>query len=267
MGFQFAGADRVERVEAISRVGYAAHGVIYFLVGWFAVRASLDLGSPTDTQGALDRLVGGPFGWAMLGALALGLLCYAVCGLVEALFDLHEEGDRPRGLASRSGRLISALIHFGLAGYAAALAVGLTVSGGSAQGWTAWLMAKPYGPMMIVGVGAVVFAIAVIQARIAWTDGFMDNLVIDDDMRGFARLVGRAGYYARAVVMLLVCVFMVSAGWTADASQAGGLAEALRGLQRQPYGPAMLAVVAVGLVMFGVSSFVQAAYRRVTGDF
>ena len=89
--------ERVRRVEAFSRVGYAAHGVVYFLVGWFAVRASLDLGSPTDTKGALHSLVGGPFGWAVLGAMALGLLCYAVCSFVETLFDLHEEGDRARG--------------------------------------------------------------------------------------------------------------------------------------------------------------------------
>ncbi|MFX4223817.1 MAG: DUF1206 domain-containing protein [Thalassobaculum sp.] len=258
--------DRVRRVEAFSRVGYAAHGVVYFLVGWFAVRASLDLGSPTDTKGALHSLVGGPFGWAALGGMALGLLCYAVCSFVEALFDLHEEGDRARGLASRSGRLISAAIHFGLAAYAAALAVGLTLSGGSAKGWTAWLLSQPYGPWLVMGVGTVVLAIALVQARIAWTAGFMENLVIAGEMRRLAKFVGSAGYYARAAVMLLVCVFLLSAGWTVDPSQAGGLAEALTQLQRQPYGPAMLGIVAIGLVMFGVSSFVQAAYRRVTGE-
>lgn len=257
--------DRVRRLEAASRIGFAAHGVVYLLIGWFAVRAALSIGSPTDAKGALHSLVGGPFGWALLGIMALGLLCYALCGVAEALFDLHEQGGSPRGLAIRSGRFISALIHFGLAVYAAALAIGLTISGGSAKGWTAWLMAQPYGPWMVMGVGGVVLIVAVLQARIAWTASFMEQLVISGDMRRLAETIGRTGYVARATVLALTCVFLVSAGWNVDSSQAGGLADALRQLQQQPYGPWMLGVVAIGLLMFGVSSFVEAAYRRLTG--
>ncbi|MDF1794408.1 MAG: DUF1206 domain-containing protein [Thalassobaculaceae bacterium] len=259
--------DRVRRLEAFSRIGFAAHGAVYLLVGWFAVRAALSIGSPTDARGALDSLVGGPFGWALLGVMALGLLCYALCGVAEAVFDLHEQGDTARGLAVRSGRIISALIHLALAVYAGALAVGLTLSGGSAKGWTAWLMSQPYGPWLVMAVGVGVFVVAMLQVRIAWTATFMEQLVISGDMRWLAEAIGRTGYLARATVLTLTCIFLLSAGWNVDSSQAGGLADALRQLQRQPYGPWMLGVVSVGLVMFGVSSFVEAAYRRLTGAF
>lgn len=258
--------DRVYRLETFGRIGFAAHGVVYLLVGWFAMRSALGVGVPTDTKGALHSLVGGPFGWAMLGAMALGLLCYGLFRMVEAVLDLNDIGNDARGLVMRSARIVSAVIHIGLAIYAAALAIGLTMSGGDMKGWTAWLMRQPYGPWMVMAVGAVVFGVALGQAKAAWTANFMDDLAISGESHGTAKTVGRAGYAARAIVLTLVAVFLVSAGWNTDPSQAGGLAEALRELQKQPSGPWLLGVVAVGLLMFGLSSFVEAAHRRITDE-
>lgn len=258
--------DRVYRLETFGRIGFAAHGVVYLLVGWFAVRSALGLGSPTDTKGALHSLVGGPFGWAMLGAMALGLLCYALFRLVEAVLDLNESGDDARGMAKRTGLIVSAVIHIGLAIYAGALAIGLTMSGGGMKGWTVWLMRQPYGPWMVIAAGVIVFCVALFQAKAAWTANFMNDLAISGDKHSTAKAVGRAGYIARAFVLALVAVFLVSAGWNIDPSKAGGLADALQELQKQPYGPGILGVVAVGLLMFGLSSFVEAAYRRITDD-
>ena len=258
--------DRVYRLETFGRVGFAAHGIVYLLVGWFAIRSALGLGSPTDTKGALHSLVGGPFGWAMLGAMALGLLSYALFRLVEAVLDLNDNGDDFRGLVARFGRIVSSVIHIGLAIYAGALAIGLTMSGGGTKGWTAWLMQQPYGPWAVMAAGVVVLGVALFQAKAAWTAHFMDNLAISGDKRRTAEVVGRAGRAARAFAFALVAVFLISAGWTVDASQAGGLAQALRELQKQPYGPWLLGVVAVGFVLFGLSSFVEAAYRRITDE-
>ena len=249
--------DRVYRLETFGRIGFAAHGVVYLLVGWFAIRSALGLGVPTDTKGALHSLVGGPFGWAMLGAMALGLLFYGLFRLVEAILDLNDIGDDARGMVVRTGRIVGAVIHIGLAIYAAALAIGLTLSGGDMNGWTAWLMRQPYGPWMVMAIGAVVFGVALAQAKSAWTADFMDDLTISGETHATAEAVGRAGYAARAFVLTLVAVFLVSAGWNTDPSQAGGLAEALRELQKQPYGPWLLGIVAVGLLMFGLSSFVE----------
>lgn len=258
--------DRVYRLETFGRIGFAAHGIVYLLVGWFAVRSAMGLGSPTDTKGALHSLVGGPFGWAMLGAMALGLLSYALFRLVEALLDLNDHGRDARGMLARLGRIVSALIHIGLAGYAAALAIGMTMSGGGMKGWTAWLMQQPYGPWMVMAAGAIVFGVAVFQAKSAWSADFMDDLSISGDKRKTAKVVGCAGRAARAFAFALVAVFLVSAGWNVDASKAGGLADALRELQQQPYGPWLLGVVAVGFVLFGLSSFVEAAYRRIADE-
>ena len=258
--------DRVYRLETFGRIGFAAHGVVYLLVGWFAIRSALGLGSPTDTKGALQSLVGGPFGWAMLGAMGLGLLSYALFRLVEAVLDLEDKGDDLKGMVARLGRIVSAVIHIGLAIYAGALAIGLTMSGGGTKGWTAWLMQQPYGPWMVMAAGGIVFGVALFQAKSAWTASFMDDLAISGDKRKTAKIFGCAGRAARAFAFTLVAVFLVSAGWNVDASQAGGLAAALKELQQQPYGPWLLGVVAVGFVLFGLSSFVEAAYRRITDE-
>lgn len=258
--------DRVYRLETFGRIGFAAHGVVYLLIGWFAGRSALGLGAPTDSKGALHSLVGGPLGWAMLGAMAVGLLCYGLFRMVEAVLDLNNIGNDARAMVARTGRIVGAGIHVGLAVYAAALAIGLTMSGGDMNGWTAWLMRQPYGPWVVIAIGAVVFGVALAQAKAAWTANFMNDLTITGDSHSAAEAVGRAGYSARAFVLSLVAMFLVSAGWNTNPSQAGGLAEALQELQKQPYGPWLLGIVAIGLLMFGLSSFIEAAYRRITDE-
>ena len=48
-----------------------------------------------------------------------------------------------------------------------------------------------------------------------------------------------------------------------NSSHARGLAGALKSLQQQPYGWALLGATALGLFAFGAFQFVTAAYRRI----
>ena len=68
------------------------------------------------------------------------------------------------------------------------------------------------------------------------------------------------------MVYLLIGGFMAQAALQADPSEAGGLDEALGTIQSQPYGPWLLALVAVGLVMYGVYCGLNAAYREYRGQ-
>ena len=45
--------------------------------------------------------------------------------------------------------------------------------------------------------------------------------------------------------------------------EAGGTGQALRTLRDQPYGPWLLSLVAAGLILFGIFSFVEARFRRI----
>jgi hypothetical protein len=66
------------------------------------------------------------------------------------------------------------------------------------------------------------------------------------------------------VVFLVVGIWVVLAAWHARPSEARTPAGALESLREQPYGTALLVVVAVGLGAFGLFEIVKARYRRIT---
>ncbi|MGQ9364865.1 DUF1206 domain-containing protein [Azospirillum sp. ST 5-10] len=262
------GLARFRGVEGLARLGYAARGLVYLVVGWFAVLAAEGRGSPTDTKGALVKLLTQPMGAVLLGVVALGLAAYALWRIAEAALDVDGRGREPKALATRAAHVASGLLHLSLA----AAAVGLLATGhvgngdSSARDWTAWLMAWPLGRWLVAAVGVAVIAAAFAHFARAWTAGFCRHLTVSGHARRIVEPLGRAGYAARGVVFTLVGLFFLTAAWQADASESGGLRQALRTLQDQPYGPSLLLVVAAGLVAFGLFGFVQAAYRRIDVD-
>jgi hypothetical protein len=62
---------------------------------------------------------------------------------------------------------------------------------------------------------------------------------------------------------MLVGAFLIVAAVHADPAQAHGMGGALAALRRQPYGSALLALLAIGLMTSGLFDFVQALYRRI----
>ena len=61
--------------ELAARLGYAARGVVYLIIGAFAVVAALSSGDrPTGKKGALQALLDEPFGEVLLGIVASGSL-------------------------------------------------------------------------------------------------------------------------------------------------------------------------------------------------
>jgi hypothetical protein len=66
----------------------------------------------------------------------------------------------------------------------------------------------------------------------------------------------------RAVAFAAVGWFVIKAAVEFDASEPLGLDESLRALQGEPYGPIVIVVVGVGLVLFALFSFGEARYRE-----
>jgi amino acid permease len=82
-------------------------------------------------------------------------------------------------------------------------------------------------------------------------------------LRRWAVNLGRLGYAALAVVFTIVGIFLIVAALQYNPSEAKGLDTALLELLRQPFGPLLLAIVAIGLFCYGIYSLVEARYRRV----
>jgi len=82
-------------------------------------------------------------------------------------------------------------------------------------------------------------------------------------MRQAVGWLGRIGGIARGIVSATAGVFLVVAAVTAQPGQAKGIDSSLRALAATPGGRWLLALVAAGLVMFGLYSCCEARWRRV----
>ena len=77
--------DKSEKFRWLVRLGYAARGVVYVVIGVLAVKLALgDGGKTTDQQGALGTIAQQPFGKVLLTLVAVGLLGYAAWRLLRA---------------------------------------------------------------------------------------------------------------------------------------------------------------------------------------
>lgn len=268
MPLHIPGVKSQNTLEVMARLGHAARGVVYCLVGGLALLAAISSSGQTGgSASALRTLVGHPFGRVLLVAIAIGLAFFAAWRALEAITDADRCGSEWKGLATRAAHLMSGCIYIGLAVSTLGLALGWGSGGGGEDGaakdWTAWLMAKPLGHWLVGLVGLGVAAIGVVFALKAWRGNVTKGLKCSAEAEKWAIPMGRVGFGARGLVFLIIGGFMVAAAIHSRASEARGLGGALEALAAQPFGWILLALTAAGLFAFGAFGIVEALYRHI----
>jgi hypothetical protein len=256
--------------EPAARVGHAAKGVVYVMVGALAVRAAVGWGGrATDTRGALRALgQADMLGGLVLAVVAVGLAAYVFWRLAQGALDLDGKGGDARGLVVRAGYVGSGLAYGGLALTAAGLALGAGAGGGgdNVRTWTAHALADPDRWWLVAAAGVAVLGGAAYQLYKAWSAKFLDRLRLSSlpsEHRLWVRRLGRIGLVARGVTFAVIGWFLVRAGLHVNAGEARGLGGALRYLRAQDYGPWLLGGIGVGFVAYGIFSMVEGRYRRI----
>ena len=259
-------ADR-NRLELLARLGYAARGAVSLIVGVLALlAASGHGGGATGSKGALRAIFSQPLGDVLIAAVALGLFGFALWRALQSILDADGLGTGSKAVAARTGQAVSAIVYVGLGVFALSLLLGRGQGGGgesSAEDWTAWLLAQPFGRWLVGAVGLAVAGAALGMASKAWTASFKRHLACGAGAARWVVPLGRAGYAARAAVLLVIGGFLVVAAYQSDPSEARGLGGALLALQAQPFGRALFGLVALGLAAFGAFEFAEARYRRI----
>jgi Domain of Unknown Function (DUF1206) len=253
----------------LGRLGFAAKGVVYVLIGVVAARVALGVGgATTDSQGALQHIVEMPFGNLLLLVIALGLAGYTLWRIVQALLDTEHKGTELKGLWARGAYLISAVVYGTLTLTAARMLMDGASAGsgeGKAQDWTARLIEQPFGPWLVAVVGLCLLSSAGFQLIRAATADFRKRLQIgamSAREQDFAIAAGRFGHVARGITFGIMGLFLMLAAFRQEPGEAKGLAGALNTLAEQPFGPQLLGIVAAGLVLYGLYMFVESRYRR-----
>lgn len=258
----------------LARLGYAAKGVVYLIIGGLAAKlADGKGGAATDQKGALQTIYDQPFGRFLLAVVAIGLIAFALWSFIQAIFDTEGAGRRAKGAVKRIGYAAVGLGYLVTAIGAFSLVAG-SGSGGqnstaSTQDWTARLLKLPFGVALVALVGLIVLGVALYLFSKAYNGKFQYRLNmarVSAQVRRFLVFLGRFGYGALGVVFTIVGIFMIVAAMQFNPQKAKGLDTSLKELLHLPFGPLLLGIVALGLVAYGAYSFVEARYRRLGRD-
>ncbi len=250
------------RLVLLTRLGFAARGLLYIVIAFLI----LSTGRTEDPAGALAYLAQGG-GRLLMIVVTAGLIGYGLWRLADAAFDIERHGNDGKGAAERVGAGASGLIHLVLAWQAIRILRGGELTGGDgATEGAATALSLPGGGMLLMAAGAILAAIGLFQLVKAAKGSFLEHLEPAIAQKPWAKWSGRLGYAARGIVFLISGFFLVGAGSSEQASQAGGMAAALSWLSN-PWD----IIVAIGLLAFGIFSLIEARYRVLhqmpTGDF
>jgi hypothetical protein len=255
-------------IAALARFGMAAKGAVYLTVGVLAARTALaGRGRVADKEEALVEIVRQPMGRALLLAIAIGLLGYALWRVAEGLLDPERRGSDARGLAMRAGYVLSGVIYGGLAVSAAKLfAWGQKPHGGASQSreLSREILELPFGAWLLGAAALGVVIYGVVEVVRGLRGSFREHLTRGMTARHaeWAVRIGRLGHVARGVVFAVIGGFGIAAARAADERHVQGLAGALRALARTG-GGWVLGLVGVGLAAYGVYMFFEARFRRI----
>lgn len=253
-------------LETYARVGFAAKGVVYLILGSLAWRAAAGTGGRiTSPRGAVAWLGGDDLGQVTIAVLAIGLAGYAIWRLLEAFLDVNDRGRDLKGLRARTVYALSGAVYALLALDAIRLATAVPLSEDNGAAFESLVGdAATSGLGRAAGVILIVYAID--QLRDAVSGQLSERLHLSSVSREIGRWVlvlSRAGIAARAVVFIVAGLLLVGAFGAPSDPVDTDTSDSLRLLAALPYGRWTLPGIAAGLMAYGIYQVLHARYRRI----
>lgn len=247
--------------------GHLSKGLVYVTVGGLALATVIGQvrGGPEGPQQIVRYLQNETGGTVILIALALGLFAYCAWRWYKAITDEGNDGTDGEGVLQRMAYAMSGTL-YGLLGVYSITLVGSGGAEGNKQTLIVELMQQPFG-IVVVGLLALsaVYA-AYLQFDRARNETFMEELDtgrMKEKERRTYRWLGKLGYGSRVIVYLILAYFLVQVVVAQDPGQYKGLGGVLQLISRGA-GGVFLAIIALGLLLYGLFVLVKARYRELS---
>jgi hypothetical protein len=257
-------------IRGFARVGYIARGSVYMMIGALALMAAFGAGgSMSDSSGAFSAVAQAPFGEVLLWIVGFGIIGIVMWSFIEAIKDPGHSDSLMKSAFRRLTHIISGII-YGALSYNAFMIAMHAKSGsgsGSKQSLSAKLLSQPFGQWIIGIVGAIIIGFALYEIYSAFAGNYTKDFKrheMSDKEWELGKKTGKVGLVSRGFVFLLVGYFFIQTAITADPDKTKGLDGALSKIAQQPYGQWILAVVAVGLFLYGVYQILKGKNRHLS---
>ncbi|MBB4078856.1 uncharacterized membrane protein YidH (DUF202 family) [Lewinella aquimaris] len=250
--------------------GYTAKGIVYSLIGIFAIAGVVGGagGSGGGPKAVISWIGTNPFGQVLLFLIGVGLLAYCSWRWYTAVQDKKNEGKDKEGIVKRIAYAVSGTAYGILSAHAFKLAFTNSSGGGgqSKQDIIARILSESWGPYVIGAIALIMAGVAIFQLYRAVTNKHMDGIEgqqLSHDERETFKKTGEVGLTARFVVYGIIAYSLFKAATMDDASKFKGIGESLSYIENQSYGAALLVIVGLGLLAYGLFMFIRARYERV----
>jgi hypothetical protein len=251
-------------LKVYAQIGIGTLSFLYLAMGALTAMAALGLGGEkADHKDVLPFLLVQPFGRGLVLAALAGLVGYITWRLYLAVIDPDHREAGPRTLILRAGYLVSACFHGGLAWYAVHLLIldGRVAQDDQTVTVADLLLRQPMGPWWVGLLAATFASMGLFQFWKVWSDRYLRRIRDPELIRRHDTLVrwsGTVGFSARGVVFLIIAYLFLRAGMYFRPAEAGGTEKAMTFLESVPFGEGLLALLAFGLMAYGVFLGIQA---------
>ncbi|TXF88757.1 DUF1206 domain-containing protein [Neolewinella aurantiaca] len=252
--------------QRLYRFGYGTKGVVYFLMGAFALATVIGVaygpGGPEEIMLWLNKSHLGNF---LLGILGTGLAAYSVYKVYSGLMDTRNEGINANGIANRLGWFINGIAYGGLSWTAFSLLFGVGLGDDPRKDAIGLVLMWEYGYLLITFVGAIIVGVGLFQMYLAVKGTHMD--LLENGRFGhyegaFYRNLGRFGIITISVVYLIMGYFLYRAAWTVDPEKFKGVGDSLTYLKTFGLRTVLLAVLGLGLLAYSAFMWAMVVYGR-----
>lgn len=258
-----------KHISPLAQAGLIAKCFVYCLLGVLVIMAGFRVNgqapSETDKEGVFDFVGKQVGGQIILGAIAVGLICYCTWRFIQAFADTENKGKDAEGIVQRGRYIFSGLVYAALTVFLVRRLLFHTGGGGnSKQNLTQAILEKPLGQWIVGIVALGIASVGIYQIYYGLSEKYKNHVQKSVTIKQQKLLLssGKIGYVARGLVWMILGWIFLKAAYQSNSSKAGGSAEAFQFLSQVAYGSFLLAGLGVGLISYGIFNFVRARYEN-----